>query len=306
MLLSVVINTYERPDRLGLCLEALERHKDDGPLEIVVVDDGGRADLAPLERLWSGRLPIRWLRIEHGGRSAARNRGVAESRGERIFFLGDDVLVHAGCMARHRIADPLLAVVGAYPWESLRGSPPFRRWAEPNPQNDIADPADAGWMHFATGNLSLARPTFLRLNGFDERFPCYGWEDLDLGLRFERLGGRILFDPQARASHDHPRMTRAGLWGREREMGRTALIFAQKWADVSPEAVSAMKFWPDPSALVPPPAWRAALGDRLAGLLDRFAPDCRLNWKLYERMIWSQRLAGVAEAWRDLRRGGRR
>ncbi len=232
MLLSVVINTYERPDRLGLCLEALERHKDDGPLEIVVVDDGGRADLAPLERLWSGRLPIRWLRIEHGGRSAARNRGVAESRGERIFFLGVDTSCTRQLAATHGTRS---GVVGAYPWESLRGSPPFRRGAAPHPPNANADPADAGWMHFATGNLSLARPTFLRLNGFDERFPCYGWEDLDLGLRFERLGGRILFDPQARASHDHPRMTRAGLWGREREMGRTALIFAQKWADVSPK-----------------------------------------------------------------------
>lgn len=306
MLLSVVINTFERPDRLGLCLEAIERHQDDAPLEVIVVDDGGRFDLAPLKRIWSERLPIKWMCIEHGGRSAARNRGVQEARGERVFFLGDDVLVRAGCIARHRVADPFIAVVGPYPWESLKGSPPFRRWAEPNPQDDIPDPSNAGWLHFATGNLSISRPMFMRLEGFDERFPCYGWEDLDLGLRFERLGGRIVFDPEARATHDHPQMTRAGLWGREREMGRTAFIFARKWGDISPEAVAAMKFWFDASALIPPQPWRTALGDRLIGLLDRFAPASRLTARLYERMIWSQRLAGVAEAWRDIHRGGRR
>ncbi|MCE5229198.1 glycosyltransferase [bacterium] len=305
MLLSIVINTYERPDRLGLCLEAIHRQKDAEPLELIIVDDGGRMELAPLKRIWSERLPIKWVRIEHGGRSAARNRGVAEAKGERILFLGDDVFVRGGCIARHRIDDPLIAVVGRYPWEKLQGSPPFRHWAEPNPQNDINNPANAGWIHFATGNLSMGRDVFNELGGFDARYTCYGWEDLDLGLRFERAGGRIVFDPDALATHEHPQMSRADLWRREREMGRTALVFAEKWYFDAPGAVAAMKFWSDPSRLRPAPAWRTAIGDRLVAMFDKIAPGSIVTRWLYERMVWSQRLAGVAEAWRDLHAGDR-
>lgn len=307
MTLSVIINTYERPDKLGRCLEALSRQKDAGPFEVIVVDDGGRIDLGALRRIWSERLDMRWYRIEgEGSRSVARNRGVAEARGERLLFLGDDVIVRPGCLARHRsYSDPMIAVVGPYPWESLTGSPPFMRWAEPNPQDDIADPANIGWLHFATGNLSMSREIVQRIGGFDGRYTCYGWEDLDLGLRFERAGGRIVFDPEARAVHEHPRMAREALWRREREMGRTALVFAEKWSVDAPAAVATMKFWADPSSLKAPAPWRQNLGNAATGLLDRFAPSSALNRKLYERMVWSQRLAGVAEAWRELHGGGR-
>ena len=299
MLLSVVINTYERPEPLSRCLEALARQKGAEPFEVVVVDDGGRPDLQPLRRLWGDALDLRIVRIAHAGRSAARNRGVREARGERTLFLGADVIVRPGCLARHRLHEsPDLAVLGPYPWQSLKGSPPFRRWAEPNPQDAIADPGNAGWLHFATGNLSMSRERFLELGGFDERFTVYGWEDLDLGLRFERSGGRLIFDPEARAVHEHPPMPREALWRREREMGRTAYQFAKKWKTEAPDAVAAMKFWDDPAALRPGPQWRRRLGDRLAGALDRWAPEHALTARVYERLAWAARLEGVAEAWR--------
>src|SRR5690606_25913521 len=135
-----------------------------------------------------------------------------------------------------------------------------------------------------------------RLGGFDERYPCYGWEDLDLGLRFERAGGRIVFDPTAKAVHDHPAMSRERLWRREQEMGRTAWIFYEKWKDEAPEAAESMRFWPEPGRLHPGPGWRRRFGDRLIAMLDRFAPDSALNARLYERMIYAHRLLGVWEA----------
>lgn len=299
MLLSVIINTYERPEPLSRCVKAIERERDGEPLEVIIVDDGGQLDLGPIEQAWRGRLELRLIRIAHGGRGAARNRGVQEARGERVLFLGDDVMVQPGCLARHRRQrERLTALVGPYPWQGLRGSPPFLHWAEPNPQNDIADPADAGFLHFATGNLSLDRALFLELGGFDERFQCYGWEDLDLGLRLERAGGRIVFDPEARGLHDHPAMRPAQLWRREYEMGITAWQFWEKWIRDAPEAAEKMRFWPaarPERAEQSGPPWRRRLGGALVGLVDRVAPQSRLNWRLYERMIFAHRLAGIAE-----------
>ena len=228
----------------------------------------------------------------------ARNRGVEAASGERVLFLGDDVIVQPGCLARHRlVTDPRVAIVGPYPMCNLKGSPPFRHWAEPNPQERIVDPENAGFFFFVTGNLSLGREVYLDLGGLDERFACYGWEDIDLGLRFERAGGRVVFDAHARAIHDHPALSRAQLWRRENEMGFTAWQFWEKWHDEVSDVVEEMKFWDDPARIRPASPWRRRLGEGLIALLDRIAPSSRLNWRLYERMIFSYRLEGVAEGY---------
>ena len=52
MLLSVIINTYERPEKLGRCVESVSRQKNAEPFELIVVDDGGRPDLNAILRLW--------------------------------------------------------------------------------------------------------------------------------------------------------------------------------------------------------------------------------------------------------------
>lgn len=302
MLLSVVINTYNRPDALARCLNHLAAQEGSEPFEVIVIDDGGQADLESVLAPRRDLLQLRLRRIEHGGRSAARNAGVAEADGERIWFLGDDVMTGPGCLARHRAErDALTAVVGPYPWVGLNGSPPFRHWAEPNHQDRIETPNDAGFQFFATGNLSMDRGLFRELGGFDERFELYGWEDIDLGLRFELAGGRIRFDAEARAIHDHPGMTRARLWRREFEMGVTAWQFWNKWATTQRDRIEFMRFWDDPAAIRIGPSWRRGLGGAALAVLDRFAPDSSLNRRLYQRMVFTHRLRGVRDGWRAQR-----
>lgn len=283
------------------CLQCLKAGEDGESYEVIVVDDGGDFSLAAVEQAGGGFKHFKLLRIEHAGRSAARNAGVAEARGERLWFLGDDVMVEPGTMARHRAQnDPMIAVVGPYPWKDLDGSPPFKRWAEPNPQWKIKNPENAGFLYFATGNISMERAVFERLGGFDTQFERYGWEDLDLGLRFERAGGRLIFDDRARAEHVHPGMGRRQLWRREEEMGYTALQFYEKWKTLAPEAFTEIRFWPEPEALVIPPRWRTWLGECFVALLDGIAPASKLNRACYERMIFSHRFRGIAAAWRDM------
>ncbi len=304
MLLSVIINTYERPESLSRCLQALTRQKEADPFEVVVVDDGGRLDLKAIERVYQDKLDLRLRRIEHAGRAAARNAGIRWARGERILFLGDDVIVRPGCLARHRLEhDPAVARVGPFPLAEPPRSPALARWAEPNPQHLIADPTNAGFLFCSTGNLSIDRERIVALGGFDERFARYGWEDIDLGLRFEREGGRIVFDPEARAVHDHRWRGRAALWRREREAGYTAFQFWSKWQALAPGAIRSMKFWDDAAALRPGPPWRRELGDWLVALTEKIAPRSAVHARLVERMIFAARLEGVHEAWRDAQAG---
>lgn len=89
MLVSVIIPTYNRADRVLAAIEsalAQTYHE----LEVIVVDDGSTdATMDALEVL-AGRIKV--IRQANAGPSAARNRGVAESEGEVVAFLDSDDL----------------------------------------------------------------------------------------------------------------------------------------------------------------------------------------------------------------------
>ena len=91
-LVSIVIPTYARPERLRECLAALARQTMPADaFEIVVVDDGSPQPVVPPEATTPTGPTIRIIRQSNAGPSAARNRGVAEARGELIALTDDDL-----------------------------------------------------------------------------------------------------------------------------------------------------------------------------------------------------------------------
>jgi glycosyltransferase involved in cell wall biosynthesis len=99
-LLSVVIPTHDRPDRLGDAVRSVLA-QDHRALEIVIVDDGsGPATAEVLDRLTAEDDRVVAVRNEvSAGASAARNRGVALARGELVGFCDDDDLWLPGAAA---------------------------------------------------------------------------------------------------------------------------------------------------------------------------------------------------------------
>ncbi|HXP93347.1 MAG TPA: glycosyltransferase family 2 protein [Candidatus Binatia bacterium] len=85
-LVTVIIPTYNRPDRLAHALESVARqtYRD---LDILVVNDGGEpldALLTPLPNARALNLP------QNRGLNGALNAGIAEARGKYIALLADD------------------------------------------------------------------------------------------------------------------------------------------------------------------------------------------------------------------------
>lgn len=86
---SAVITTYNRPDKLLRCLQAIQEQKC-LPLETIIVHDGSSADYSECQAFVSNHPTITWLEQTNQGVSVARNYGVSRAKGEFIAFCDDD------------------------------------------------------------------------------------------------------------------------------------------------------------------------------------------------------------------------
>jgi hypothetical protein len=138
------------------------------------------------------------------GPAAARNLGARRASGEVIVFIDADVEVHADAFERIRAAfeedAELAAVFGSYDddpgGDGLVSD--FRNLLHHYVHQQGAGPAATFW----AGLGAIRREALLELGGFDEeRYPRPSIEDVELGARLFRKGGRILLDPGLQGKH---------------------------------------------------------------------------------------------------------
>lgn len=94
---DVIIPVYNAERYLDACLDSVFSQETDVRFRVIAVDDGS-ADRSGelLDARADGRLTV--VHQENRGAAAARNRGLAESRAPRIFFLDADDLMSPGCL----------------------------------------------------------------------------------------------------------------------------------------------------------------------------------------------------------------
>jgi len=256
---SVVIPTYNRNTALLRTLDALTVQSAP-PLEVIVVDDGSTDGTAGAVEQWLARRrggpEVRLLAQDNAGPGAARNRGVAEARGDLVLFLGDDTTPAADLVAEHlrahRELGEAVAVVGYTAWDrSLMKVTPFLEHVNLNGEQFayglFADGDDLPYTCLYTSNLSLPR-ALLGERPFDPQFTRAAWEDAELGYRLSLRGLRILYRAGARTSHCHP-MTMAGFLRRQRIVGAAVTTLYR----LHPELVGDSRLLPPR-----PPRWFGA------------------------------------------------
>lgn len=197
MTYDVVVPTT-RPASLASMLAGLVLGEGPLPERIIVVDDRKVVD-ADLEPSILPSLGDRMVIVRGGrrGPAAARNLGALVARAEWIAFLDDDVIPEPGWRAA--LERDLRAARGA------TGSQGRVRAVGADPNGFVKGLETAVWI---TADIAYRRDDFLRVGGFDERFPRAYREDADLGLRVTASGGRIVQGMRVVA---HP-VPRAGWW----------------------------------------------------------------------------------------------
>lgn len=218
---SVVVTTYNRPLALERVLHALAE-QDQAPSEVLVADDGSGPETRAMVERWadSGRLALRHVWHEdHGFRAAAiRNRAAGAAAGDLLLFLDGDCVPGRSFVRRSLwLAEPGWVVAGdrILLTESLtrdveRGALALHRWGLARWIGERARgrinrlgplclwPTLAGrgyretdWRHLRSANMGISRRDFESVDGFDESFQGWGFEDSELAVRLINAGVRI-------------------------------------------------------------------------------------------------------------------
>ena len=216
--ISVIIATYNRPDALQAVVEGCF-NQTDLDFEIIVADDGSGAATRECVAALQARSPVPLQHVwqpDQGFRlSLARNRGILAARGDYLLFLDGDCVPRRDYIAQHRrLAARGFMVTGSRillnpetTEQVLSGKlnvQPAGTIAKIGlrlrgrigklPQLLVTLP-DIGrkrkrfsFRRIKGCNLGVWRADLERINGFDESFLGWGYEDSDLVARLFNAG----------------------------------------------------------------------------------------------------------------------
>lgn len=223
-LFSIVIPTYNRPDKLEKCLTSilnLDYPKDE--FEVIIVDDGSPEPLDAVVLPFKEQLNLQLIRQDNTGPAAARNRGGKSATGKFIVFTDDDCQPDASWL---RVLEASFAnasdrMVGGKTINSLADNPYSSASqlivdAVYDHYNSIPDNA----RFFASNNLAVPAEQFRAVGGFNAKFQTS--EDRDLCDRWLANGYKMLYVPEAKIYHAH-NLSLQSFWKQHFSYGRGAM-----------------------------------------------------------------------------------
>lgn len=219
---SVVIPTYERPNDLRVCLHSLkeEFHADSPNYEFIVTDDSKSDESRTMvEREFPNVL---WGKGKHNGPAGNRNAGVSRATGEWIVFIDDDCIAEKNFLLAYAnaiIRNPIINVFEG----RISADRPRKTWSEGCPENE------SGGMLW-TSNLCVKKSTFIKLEGFDERFET-SYEDVDFSYRLKKMNYKSIFVNEAAVCHPWRSLRKKGKnnWKSNWHEVTSLLLFCEKY-----------------------------------------------------------------------------
>lgn len=216
--ISVIVTTYNRPDALHLVLLALAQQTQ-LPNQVIVADDGStdetRLLIGQLQNQLNYPLQHVWQKDEGFQAAKIRNKAALSANHNYLIFLDGDCIPFPDFIEKHLLlAEPDWFVSGhrillekKLTQKILQGLLPIYKdstlqWLSHyfNRQSNRLFPLlrirlnklrklhAKHWQGAKSCNLGLWKADFLSVNGFDESFIGWGYEDSDLVVRLIRAG----------------------------------------------------------------------------------------------------------------------
>lgn len=199
--ISAIMPVYNGQDFILKSLPPLIELMKKGEIdEVLVVDDTSTDNTCVLAREMGAEV------MPSGGRlgpGAARNKAAEIARGDILWFIDADVIVHndAARHLRENFAAPeIVAIFGSYD-----DKPPAQNFL-----SQYKNLVHHFYHHrgkreastFWSGCGAVRKQAFLDAGGFDiERYTRPSIEDIELGYRLIRAGGKILLVPELQSTH---------------------------------------------------------------------------------------------------------
>jgi GT2 family glycosyltransferase len=225
---SIIIPTYNRPQQLASCLQAIERLEyPHDRFEVLVVDDGSRAPLISIINGFSDRMAVKLITQANSGPAQARNRGAAEAQGHYVAFTDDDCAASTNWLdaLANAFRDAPDCAVGGKTINSLPENP-FSTGSQLllDYLYEYYNQGFRGATFLASNNLAFPRKAFLESGGFDSRYRHAAAEDRELCDRWISQGRCLRYAPEALVSHAHV-LSMGTLWQQHFNYGRGAFYF---------------------------------------------------------------------------------
>jgi len=217
-LISVIVTTYNWPKVLEACINSLLAQQDK-KFEVIIADDGSTQETQALIKKISlqSTIPIKHVYHQDQGFRAGtiRNKAVAASQGNYLIFIDGDCVVFPHFIKRHRqLAEQNYFVPGnrvllsqAFTHFSLQNNVQLytqsgfifiKLWLQRKinrllpliyiPFSFFRYLHPDQWEKAMTCNLAMYKKEFITVNGFDEAFEGWGYEDSDLVIRLIHNG----------------------------------------------------------------------------------------------------------------------
>jgi GT2 family glycosyltransferase len=269
---SIIIPTYNRPQRLQTCLDSITQLDYPRDLfETIVVDDGSEFPLNEIVAPYRDRLNITLIRQVNSGPARARNAGADAASGTYLAFTDDD------CALDTQWLSHLKQAFGAAPTALLGGQTIN---ALPDNIYSTASQILIDYLYrvlnveatrpqfFASNNFALGRELFDRVGQFDVTFPLAAAEDREFCDRWFHLGYPLQYAPQALVYHSHE-LSLAKFWRQHSNYGEGAVHFHQIRRQRGQQQPSSEKIRSFYSRLILYPFWTTSQHPKLllSGLL---------------------------------------
>jgi len=223
LVFSVIVPTFNRPQQVAACLEALacvDYPKD--AFEVILVGDGDCSDLESIVIPFRGRLAVRVVRQARSGPASARNRGADCATGQFLAFTDDDCepdrawlrVLEAQLLRlpEHMIGGRTVNAAPNDHYASASHSISDFLYARYNRDGQVA-------RFFASNNIAMAARLFRDVGGFHAGFPLAAAEDREFCDRWRRHGFGLIYGPDAIVRHAH-RMGFRDFWKQHFRYGR--------------------------------------------------------------------------------------